>query len=51
MAAMSPQTLMIAGGAGLALVLAGFFYLVTIADSAKPAQQEQRIELPNVFKN
>jgi hypothetical protein len=39
----------IGGVAGVSLI-AGFFYLLNVADSADPARQEKQIELPDAFK-
>lgn len=47
----SPRTgMMFLGAAGLALI-AGFVYLIHVADGVDPQRAEKRIELPNAFKN
>jgi hypothetical protein len=48
---MSPRANMIViAGASLALV-AGFIYLMNVADGVDPQRAERRIELPDAFKN
>jgi hypothetical protein len=48
---LSPRATMILAGVAGALVIAGFFYFVNVADQAEPAQTETVIELPDAFKS